>query len=142
MSCSGGNTNPMMGGRKRHGSRKMRGGNFYGFQGALAGSSAGPSWGSVENNAVDPVSGAVKPDYAMPGGRRRRTGKSRKTRASRKSRRVTRRRRTMRGGASSYNSAGVGYGYAGTGAAGIADAAAYASRSGGAPMNAAGVRMA
>lgn len=142
MSCSGGNTNPMMGGRKRRGTRKMRGGNFYGFQGALAGSSAGPSWGSVENSAVDPVSGAVKPDYAMPGGRRRRTGKSRKTRGSRKSRRVTRRRRTMRGGASSYNSAGVGYGYAGTGAAGIADAAAYASRSGGAPMNAAGVRMA
>jgi hypothetical protein len=25
-----------MGGRKRRGSRKMRGGNFYGFQGALA----------------------------------------------------------------------------------------------------------
>jgi hypothetical protein len=134
--------NPMMGGRKRRGSRKMRGGNFYGFQGALAGSSAGPSWGSVENNAVDPVSGAVKPDYAMPGGRRRRTGKTRKTRGGRKSRRVSRRRRTMRGGAPSYNSAGVGYGYAGTGAAGIADAAAYASRSGGAPMNAAGVRMA
>jgi hypothetical protein len=51
---------------------------------------------------------------------------TRKTRAaSRKSRRVSRRRRTMRGGASSYNSAGVGYGYTGTGAAGIADAAAY-----------------
>jgi hypothetical protein len=143
MSCSGGNTNPMMGGRRR--SRKMRGGNFYGFQGALAGSSAGPSWGSVENNAVDPVSGAVKPDYAMPGGRRRRTGKtraSRKTRGGRKSRRVSRRRRTMRGGAGVYNAGGVGYGYTGTGAGGLTDATAYPSRVGGAPMNADGVRSA
>lgn len=141
MSCSGGNTNPMMGGRRR--SRKMRGGNFYGPGGAI---SAGVmQWNAVENNAVDPVSGAVKPDYAMPGGRRRRTGKSRasrKTRGGRKSRRVSRRRRTMRGGAGVYNAGGVGYGYTGTGAGGLTDATAYPSRVGGAPMNADGVRSA
>jgi hypothetical protein len=138
MSCAA----PMAGGRKRRGGKMMKGGNFYGFTGALDGTTAGAGWGAVENTAVD-AKGTPILDYAMPkvgGRRRRRTGKSKK--ATRKSRRVSRRRRTMRGGAGVYNVAGAGYGYAGTGSAGLADAAPYASRVGGAPMNADGVRSA
>ncbi len=142
MSCSGGNTNPMAGGRRRRGSRKMRGGNFYGAAVDPQIGSAGLAYPAVENAAVD-KSGNPIPDGPMPkvGGRRRRTGKSRKTRGGRKSRRVSR-RRTMRGGAGVYNAGGVGYGYGGSGIGGMTDAIAYPSRLGGAPMNADGVRSA
>lgn len=141
MSCSGGNTNPMMGGRKRRGGRTMRGGNFYGFGGNLTGSSAGAQWDAVANTGANSATGA--PTQELYGGRRRRgrTGKK-ATRKGRKHGRRHGRRRTMRGGASSYNSAGVGYGFNGTGSAGLANAAVYASRVGGAPMNADGVRTA
>ena len=123
MSTCGGNTNLVGGGRRRRGTRKMRGGNFYGAAVDPQIGSAGLAYPAVENNAVDPVSGAVKPDYAMPGGRRRRrTGKSRK---GKKSRRVTRRRRTMRGGASYAGSANVGYGYGGSGYGGMANQVGY-----------------
>lgn len=132
MSCSGGNTQ-MMGGRRRRGSRKMRGGNFYGVAVDPQIGSAGLAYPSVENNAVDPVSGAAKPDYAMPGGRRRRTGKSRKTRGGRKhSRRHSRRRRTMRGGGSYVGSANVGYGYGGSGYGGMANQVGYGANQPGA----------
>jgi hypothetical protein len=120
MSCAG----PMMGGRKR---RTMKGGNFYGFQGALNGTTAGPSWGAVENNAVD-AKGNPMPDYAMPktGGRRRpRKGKKATRKGKKGTRKGRKSRRTMRGGASYLGSANAGYGYAGTGSAGLADAAGY-----------------
>jgi hypothetical protein len=122
MSCAA----PMAGGRKRRGGKTMKGGNFYGFTGALDGTTAGAGWGAVENNAVDPVTGATKLDYAMPGGRRRGRKGKKATRKGKKSRRsLYRRRRTMRGGASYVGSANAGYSYAGTGSAGLADAAGY-----------------
>ena len=123
MSCNGGNTNPMAGGRRRRGSRKMRGGNFYGAAVDPQIGSAGLAYPAVVNAAVD-KSGNPIPDGPMPkvGGRRRRTGKSRK---GKKSRRVTRRRRTMRGGASYAGSANVGYGYGGSGYGGMANQVGY-----------------
>lgn len=115
------------GGRKRRGSRKMRGGNFYGMGQPIA--TGVPAWDAVENTAVT-ASGTPIPEAVMPatGGRRRRTGKkaTRKGgRKSRASRRHARRRRTMRGGAAMYNSANVGYGFAGTGAGGLANQVGY-----------------
>lgn len=125
MSTCGGNTNLVGGGRRRRGTRKMRGGNFYGAAVDPQIGSAGLAYPAVENNAVDPVSGAVKPDYAMPGGRRRRRTGKKATRKGKKSRRVTRRRRTMRGGASYAGSANVGYGYGGSGYGGMANQVGY-----------------
>lgn len=108
----------MMGGRRRRSrsrrnrTKKMKGGNGYGFT-ATAGDviNAGniawtPNMTSVPNG--QPVVGSVN------GGRRR---KSRK--ATKKGR-----KRTMKGGGSVAN---VGYGFAGTGARGIADAIGYPS---------------
>ena len=131
---------PMMGGRKRRGTRKMRGGNFYGMGDPIA--TGIPTWNAVANAGADPVTGAPTPE--LYGGRRRRTGKKATRKGGRKSRAGRRhaRRRTMRGGAGVVNSAGVGYGYTGTGAGGLADATSYASRVGGAPMNPDGVRSA
>ena len=97
----------MMGGRHR--SRKMRGGNGYGVGQPIA-------VGALEyvpNRTSVPDGAAYKP----MGGRRR-------VRKSRKSKSRRSRRRTMRGGGSV---AGVGYGYAGTGARGLADATPYPS---------------
>ena len=120
---------PMTGsGRSRKGKgRKMRGGNFYGFGVDSGLGSAGAKWGSVENVAAKP-DGTLVPnngELAAPkvGGRRRRTSKK-----GRKSRRVSRRRRTMRGGAGFYSIAGVGAGYAGKGAAGLADYGGYSTK--------------
>lgn len=129
----------LMGGRRR----KMRGGNFYGAAVDPQLGSAGLARPAVANSAADPVTGRLVAEPTLPkvGGRRRRTGKK-ATRKGKKSRRMTRRRRTMRGGAGVVNSAGVGYGYAGTGSAGLANATPYASRVGGAPMNADMVRKA
>ena len=115
--CSGG-------GRKRRGSRKMRGGNFVGV-----GEAIGPGIlerTSVANTAANNVTGAPVPE--LFGGRRRRTGKkgTRKGgRKSRASRRHTRRRWTMRGGASSVAVAQVGHGFMGSGVAGLANHGGY-----------------
>ena len=91
----------------------MRGG-MYGVDVDPQLGSAGALYTNVGNPAVNPATGAVMPDYAMPGGGRRRKTTSRKGR-----RKSTRRRRTMRGGASYVGSANVGHGYAGTGVAGL-----------------------
>jgi hypothetical protein len=94
-----------MGGRRR--SRKMRGGNGYGFGGAIT-----PGTLEVVPNMTSVPGGAA---YTPTGGRRRksRKGKSRRSR-----------RRTMRGGGSV---AGVGYSFTGSGARGMADHSAYPS---------------
>jgi hypothetical protein len=93
-----------MGGRRRSRTRKMRGGNGYGVGEPI-------SVGALEyvpNMTSVPDGAAYKPT----GGRRRR--KSRKSRRTRR----------MRGGGSV---AGVGYGFTGDGARGIANQSAYAS---------------
>jgi hypothetical protein len=119
-----------MGGRRRRSvkkSRKMRGGNFYGFGVDPQIGSAGAAYPSVENLAADSASGRLVPNNAelnatqLGGRRRRRTRKG-----GRKSKKVGRKgRKTMRGGASYLGSANAGYGYAGTGAGGLADAVGY-----------------
>ena len=97
----------MKGGRRR--TRKMRGGNGYGFGGAIT-----PGALEVMPNMTSVPGGAA---YKPTGGRRRR--RSRRSRRSRKGR-----TRRMRGGGSV---AGVGYGFAGGGAGGLANATAYPS---------------
>lgn len=97
----------MAGGRRR--TRKMRGGNGYGFGGAIT-----PGALEVMPNMTSVPDGAP---YKPMGGRRRRRSRKGKSRRSRRTRR-------MRGGGSV---AGVGYGFAGGGAAGLANATAYPS---------------
>lgn len=119
---------PMSGGRRRK-SRKMKGGNFYGFTGALDGTTAGAGWGGVVNASAKP-DGTIGPadTGAMNGGRRRsrrsRRGKSSRKgkalygdifRGGKKSRRGTRRK--MYGGASQFLPAKSGAGFTGEGAA-------------------------
>lgn len=106
-----------MGGRRRSRTRKMRGGNGYGVGQPI-------SVGSLEyvpNMTSVPDGAAYKPT----GGRRR---KSRSTRnlGFRKGKKAGRRtrRRSMRGGGSV---AGVGYGFTGDGARGLANQTAYPS---------------
>lgn len=140
MSGTCGSTSIVGGRRRKRGTsrrtRKMRG------RGYGAGVAIAP--GALEYKSVntsDPYSsatGAAIPDpFSTTGGRRRKTKKSKKSR----------RRRTMKGGGwnpLTVNSGGVGYGYGpgSTVTRGPPDASAYASRMGGAPMNAAGVRSA
>jgi hypothetical protein len=100
MSCS--NT----GGRRR--SRKMRGGNGYGFGEPIAVGAL-----RVEPNLTSVVGGAP---YKPMGGRRRRKSRKGKSRRSR--------RRTMRGGGSVSS---VGAGFTGSGSRGIADYVGYES---------------
>lgn len=103
MSCS------KMGGRRRSRTRKMRGGNGYGVGEPIA-------VGALEyvpNMTSVPDGAAYKPT----GGRRRKSRKGKKSRRSRRTRR-------MRGGGSV---AGVGYGFTGDGARGLANQSAYAS---------------
>jgi hypothetical protein len=94
----------MMGGRRR--TRKMRGGNGYGVGQPLA-------VGALEyvpNMTSVPDGAAYKP----AGGRRRRRSRKGKSRRTRR----------MRGGGSV---AGVGYGFTGDGARGLANQTAYPS---------------
>jgi hypothetical protein len=108
--------------------RRFRGG-MYGFQGGVI------TNGTLESSAAysGPVnsSGAAVPDptdpaggYTGVGGRRRKgTRKGRK--GSKKSRKGTRK---MRGGAGQMSAGTAGYGYAGTGAGGLADATGYTTQ--------------
>lgn len=124
----------MMGGGRGKKSRKMRGGNFYGFKGALDGGTNGASWGAVENVGVD-KSGNPVPDAVMPkvGGRRRVRRTSKK--GTRKGRKHQRRRRTMRGGASWYSPSNAGGSFAGKGTAGLISLDSYAvNRAPGGPV--------
>jgi len=118
---------PMMGGRRRRTSKRktMKGGNFYGFDVDNQIGSAGAARPAVPNPAVNSATGAAIPEYATTGGRRRRRS-SRK--GTKKGARRMRRRRTMRGGAGFYSIAGVGAGYAGQGAAGLADYTGYSTK--------------
>lgn len=100
----------MGGRRKTRKTRKMKGGNGYGFTGAIG--TNGPEW---EANMTSTPDG--KP-YVPTGGGRRKTRKSKKTRKTRK----------MKGGAAWQTVGAVGYGYTGEGARGLADATAYASK--------------
>lgn len=128
--CNGGNT-MYTGGRRRRSGRKMRGGNMYGFGGALNDGTNGAAWNAVPNNAVNPVTLQSMPEYGTTGGRRRRTGKkvTRKgRRGTRKNRRVTRGRKVMRGGANWVSSAGVGASFGGDGVAGLGNYTAYAPK--------------
>jgi hypothetical protein len=102
MSCSGAKS---WGGRR---SRKQRGGNGYGFGPAIT-----PGALEVVSNRTSVVDGAPNP----MGGRRRKSRKGKKSRR-------TRRRRSMRGGGSV---AGVGYGFSGDGARGLAIQSGYPS---------------
>ena len=104
-----------MGGRRRSRTRKMRGGNGYGVGQPI-------SVGALEyvpNMTSVPDGAAYKPT----GGRRRvtRTLGVRRSRKGKKSRRT---RRRMHGGGSV---AGVGYGFTGDGARGLANQSAYPS---------------
>jgi len=95
-----------MGGRRRSRTRKMRGGNGYGVGQPIA-------VGALEyvpNMTSVPDGAAYKPT----GGRRRKS----------KGKRSRRTRRRQRGGGSV---AGVGYGFTGDGARGLANQSAYAS---------------
>lgn len=121
--CSGGRRRRGRKSRASRGSRKMRGGNFYGPGGAIA--PGAMQWDAVPNTANDPVTGAAKAEYAMPGGRRRAGKKA--TRKGKKSRRTTR-RRTMRGGANWVSSSGVGASFSGDGVAGLGNYSAYAPK--------------
>jgi hypothetical protein len=134
----------MMGGRRTkltRRSRKLKGGDGYGAAGAIA--PGAMEWGHSNTSApYSSATGSAIPDpFSTTGGRRR------KSRKSKKAGRKTRRRRTMKGGSwtpTNVNSAGVGYGFGpgSTVTRGPTDASPYASRMGGAPMNAAGVRSA
>ena len=108
-------------GGRRHGRKTMKGGNFYSFGFDPQTGTGGAGFTAVENNAVDAKTGAAIPDYAMPGGRRRKSKKA--TKKSRKSR-----RRTMRGGANWVSSAGTGAAFRGEGSAGLANYSAYAPK--------------
>jgi hypothetical protein len=115
-----------MAGGKRH-RRSMKGG-MYGFGGGVIAPGTLVS-SAAYTGAVDPKSGAPIPDPALKGtpaegsftgvgGRRRKTSKkSRK--GSKKSRKGTRK---MRGGATGISAMKAGYGFTGTGVAGLADA--------------------
>jgi hypothetical protein len=113
-----------MGGRRRRSvkkSRKMRGGNFYGFGVDPQIGSAGAAYPSVENLAANSASGRLIPNNAelnatqLGGRRRRRTRKG-----GRKSRKVGRKgRKTMRGGANFYSPATAGGSFVGSGSAGL-----------------------
>jgi hypothetical protein len=105
--------------------RKMRGGNMYGFGGALGGTTAGPAWDAKANLPYNSATGRESNvDYGMPqtGGRRRKGKGSRKGKKTRKSR-----RRTMRGGANMVGSANSGASFGGKGIAGMADYGGYAA---------------
>jgi hypothetical protein len=95
-----------MGGGRR--SRKMRGGNGYGFGEPIAVGAL-----RVDPNMTSVVGGAP---YTPTGGRRRRKSRKGKSRRSR--------RRTMRGGGSV---SGVGYSFTGSGSRGLADFGGYES---------------
>ena len=127
----GGCGGTMWGGRRRRSgtskkTKKMRGGNFYGFRGTVG--TNGADWGAVENLAADSATGQILPNngselLAAPllGGRRRRgKGKKATRKGGRKSRRGGPRRRTMRGGASQYSPSNVTAGFAGQGIGGLA----------------------
>ena len=145
----------MRGGRHRKGhkgkkSRKMRGGVMAGAVGPI--SVGAMQWGAVDTSspvnqdgsfAADPY-GTKPENNAAVGGRRRKTRKGK----SKKGGKRRSRRRTMKGGgwnAGAVNVSGAGYGFAGTTpgvTGGIAPAAGYMSRQGGAPMGDDGVRSA
>lgn len=97
----------------------MRGGNFPSFVTDPALGSAG--LGRVSAN-VSGTESVVQTPSSFGGRRRRHTKKGGKRRKSTK-KGGKRRRHTMRGG-------GVGYGFTGTGANGLADATQYATRGG------------
>ena len=129
----------MAGGRRRRSgkkSRKMRGGNMYGVVGGDPQlGTAGARYDAVANLPVNSATGAVSNvDYGMAGGRRRRRT-SKKSRKGGKHRRGHKSRK-MRGGMTAGQ---VGYGFNGTGEAGLAHAAGYNANVGGAPTGADGV---
>lgn len=146
----------MWGGRRRRSAKKtrgkkMRGGVFYGAAVDPQIGTAGLARPAVGNDAADSATGRIISDSSelqatQLGGRRRR-GKGKKTtrKGGRKSRRHSR-RRTMRGGnvPGSVNSAPVGYGFSDPSlvTTGPATATGYAANVGGAPANAAWVRVA
>lgn len=117
--CSGGKRNKTKkskkGGKRR---TRQKGGMGYGFGGALG--TNGPvwdaSWGGEVTKAGVPVYDTADPQR----------GSSRKK--SKKSKKGVKRRKSMKGGSAWTSVAPVGYGYTGTGARGLADATAYASK--------------
>lgn len=116
------------GGRRHKNKRTMKGGMGYGFGGTIG--TAGPvwdsSWGGEVTKAGTPIyDTADRP--AVTGGRRTSKKGSRKSKKQVKRKQVKKTRK-MRGGAQWQSAAAVGYGYTGTGARGLADATAYASK--------------
>lgn len=116
------------------------------------------AWGGVDTSSPhSAVTGGKVPDpfgtspdtnSKITGGRRRRGSSKRSKRQTKKKGGRRHRRRTMKGGSwspNNVNAAGVGYGFSAPQAGvtgGIAPATGYASRVGGAPMNADGTRSA
>lgn len=126
-----------MGGRRRRSSktrktRKMYGGNFYGFTTDAGLGSAGAARPAVENVAANPVTGGLIPNDGselnapkLGGRRRRRKGTKKMTKKKGGKRRG---RKTMRGGASYVSSAGVGASFRGEGVAGLGNYSAYGAK--------------
>ena len=122
----GGGSCSVVGGKRRsRRSRRMRGGAGYGVGEAIAPGAL--EYKASYTGAADPKSGAAVPDPTLKGtsmegsytgiGGRRRSRKSRK--GSKKSRKGSRK---MRGGAAQVSAMKAGYGFTGTGSAGLADA--------------------
>ena len=139
--CRGGKRKTRKTRNTRSGYNRMRGG-MYGFGGNVI--APGTLESSAAYSGAVNSSGAPIPDPALQGTptegsytgiggrRRRRTTRRRKT-GSKEQRARTRSERLMKelasykmkGGASQVSMGGVGYGYAGTGSAGLADATQY-----------------
>lgn len=124
------NTGQCGSGRRRR-SRKMKGGNFYGFTGALDGTTAGAGWGAVDNSLnYNSETGKPIPDpfSTKTGGKRKSKKHSKKNlyadvmggKKGKKSRKVTRRRK-MYGGVSQILPAKASAGFTGEGSRGLAD---------------------
>jgi hypothetical protein len=106
----------------------MKGGNFYGAGAAIAPGAL--EYKAVENNAVDPKTGAAMPDYSMPtkGGKRRGRGTRKSKKGTRKGKKGVRRTRKMKGGANWVSAGAVGAAFKGDGVAGLGNYSAYAQK--------------
>ena len=146
---------PAVGGRHRKsrksGKKSRRGGAMYGFTGAVG--TNGADYGHVSNDAYESATGRnLGPDPGAPAGTSSSVvgGRRRKTKKGKKSRKGGKKSRKMKGGAwtpGGVNVSGVGVGYSSGGSSwasgsGYPEMSGYASRVGGAPTNADGVRAA
>lgn len=120
----------VMGGRGR--SRRMRGGMFGVTGNAITAGAL--EYGGAYTGAADPKTGAAVPDPALKGtpleGSYTGLGGRRRSRKSRKGKKGSKRTRKMRGGAEYLSAQNAGYGFTGTGSAGLANATPTSSNPG------------